>query len=120
MMPEKLSVYVRPCTTVVVLLLKVKIAPVADRFDHWFIRVPLLSRSVTVTLLIWVVPEAPVIVKAQVALLPEKDKVKLCLFAENGSIATNADALTDKHRIEMQSNNSLKVLFIRLPSVIKY
>jgi hypothetical protein len=74
---EKLSVYVFPRVTVVVLRLNVNLEPVAERLDHWFICVPSLSVSVIVTLSILVVPDAPVIVTPQVAELPEKDRIKL-------------------------------------------
>jgi hypothetical protein len=104
----------------VVLLLKVNLAPVVDKFVHSFISVPLLSVNVTVTLSIFVVPEAPLIVKLQVALLPEKAKVKVCVLVEKGSITTNADALIDKHRIETAIAKSLKILFITQSSVILF
>jgi hypothetical protein len=97
---------------VVVLRLNVNLEPVAERLDHWFICVPLLSVSVIVTLSILVVPDAPLIVTSQFALFPENVRVKLCVLIENGSITTNAEALIVKHRIEMQSTNVFKILFI--------
>jgi len=73
-----------------------------------------------VTLSILVVPEAPVIVNPQVALLPEKARDIVYVFAEKGSIAIAANALTDRHRIEMQSTSNFKVLFILMSSVINF
>jgi hypothetical protein len=120
--PEKLSVYVLPRTTVVAVLLKINLVPEAERFFHSATIVPLFSCSVILTLSILVVPEAPMIVKSQIALLPEKAKLSVCVFVlmENGSIAIAADALTDKHTMEMPSTSSLKILFIFKSSVIKF
>jgi hypothetical protein len=111
----KLKVYVLPRVTGEAFLLKIKRAPVTDRFDHCATGVPSLSLSVIVTLSILVVPEAPVIVKLQVAVLPEKVKVRLYVFVENGSIAIAADALIEKHSVKMPINSSLKILFIVFP-----
>jgi len=78
MVAEKLSVYILPRTTGDAFLLKNKRAPVADRFVHSATTAPLLSSvSVTVQLSILVVPDAPLIVKPQVAVVPEKVRLSV-------------------------------------------
>jgi hypothetical protein len=113
----KASVYVRPATTGEAVPLHLNVLPFADKLRHSPTTFPRLSRSAMLTLSIRVVPAAPLIVSSQIALVPENPKFSVCPLVANGSIATAAATVMEKHTTDINIAAIFKIRFIACPPV---